>query len=61
MKVRTQALKEARMKTQELIDFSNQKEDESTEVKIRLQEQRGCSEGLKLEEDRLRVQIAQLK
>ena len=30
VKVRTQALKEARQKTQELIDFSNQKEDEAT-------------------------------
>jgi hypothetical protein len=38
-----------RQKTQELIDFSNQKEDEATEIKIKLQEQKSFSEGLKLE------------
>ena len=42
-------LKEARLRTQELIDYSNKKEDEATEMKIRLQEQKSLSEVLKLE------------
>jgi len=61
MRVRAQALKEVRHKTQELIDFSNQKEDEATEIKIKLQEQKSYSEGLKLEEERTRIQNAQLR
>ena len=61
VKVRAQALKEARQKTQELIDFSNQKEDEVTEMKIRFQEQKSCSDSLKLEEERTRVQITLLR
>jgi len=61
MRVRAKALKEVRHKTQELIDFSNQKEDEATEIKIKLQEQKSYSEGLKLEEERTRIQNAQLR
>jgi hypothetical protein len=61
VRLRAQALKEARQKTQELIDFSNQKEDEATELKIKIQEQRSCSESLKIEEERTRVQISQLR
>jgi len=61
MKLRTQALKETRQKTQELVDFSNQKEDEATEMKIKFQEQKSFSEGLKLEEERIRVQAGQLR
>lgn len=60
-RVRAQGLKETRLKTQELIDFSNQKEDEATEIKIRLQEQKSLSEALKLEEERARLQVAQLR
>lgn len=33
-------LKEGRLMTQELIDFSNKKEDEATEIKIKFQEQK---------------------
>ena len=61
VRVRAQALKESRQKTQELIDISNQKEDEATEMKIKLQEQKSCSDSLKIEEDRSRVQISQLR
>ena len=61
MKMRTQMLKEARLRTQELIDYSNKKEDEATEMKIRLQEQKSLSEVLKLEQERTRVQVAQLR
>ena len=61
MRVRAQALKESRQKTQELIDISNQKEDEAMEMKIRLQEQKSCSDSLKIEEERTRVQISQLR
>ena len=59
--MRTQMLKEARLRTQELIDYSNKKEDEATEMKIKHQEQRSLSEVLKLEEERTRVQVAQLR
>jgi len=61
VRVRAQALKESRQKTQELIDISNQKEDEAMEMKIRLQEQKSCSDSLKIEEERTRVQISQLR
>ena len=54
-------MKESRQKTQELIDISNQKEDEAMEMKIRLQEQKSCSDSLKIEEERTRVQISQLR
>ena len=61
MKLRAQALREVRQKTQELVDFSNQKEDESTEMKIKFQEQKSFADGLKLEEERVRVQVGQLR
>lgn len=54
-------LKEMRSKTQELIEFSNKKEDEVTESKIKLQEQKSLGEVLKVEEERSRVQIGQLR
>lgn len=50
-----------RSKTQELIEFSNKKEDEVTESKIKLQEQKSLGEVLKVEEERSRVQIGQLR
>ena len=42
-------LKETRSRTQELIDYSNRKEDDATEAKIRFQEQKSCGEVLKAE------------
>lgn len=54
-------LKETRSRTQELIDYSNRKEDDATEAKIRFQEQKSCGEVLKAEEDRLRFGIIQLR
>jgi septal ring factor EnvC (AmiA/AmiB activator) len=61
MKVKTQLLKEVRSRTQELIELSNKKEDEATEIKIKFQEEKSHGEVLRVEEDRLRLQIAQLR
>jgi len=43
MRLRSQALKEAKFSTQQLVDYENRKEDEATEIKIKLQEQRSLS------------------
>lgn len=46
--MKAQMLKEMRSKTQELIEFSNKKEDEATECKIKLQEQKSMGEVLRV-------------
>lgn len=61
LKLRGQALKEAKFASQQLVDFENRKEDEATEARIRLQEQKTLSEARKAEEDRIRLQCAQLR
>lgn len=61
LRLKAQMLKEIRSKTQELIEFSNRKEDESAEIKIKLQEQKSCGEVLRVEEERSRIQIGQLR
>lgn len=43
------------------MEEQNKKEDETTEVKIRLQEQRSLGEVRKMEEERTRLQIAQVR
>lgn len=61
LRLKAQMLKEIRSKTQELIEFSNRKEDESAEIKIKLQEQKSSGEVLRVEEERSRIQIGQLR
>ena len=43
------------------MEEQNKKEDETTEVKNRLQEQRSLGEVRKMEEERTRLQIAQVR
>ncbi len=44
-----------------MIEFSNKKEDEAAEIKIKFQEQKNYGDVLRLEEERTRVQIGQLR
>ena len=44
-----------------MISFENKKEDEATEIKIKFQEQKSLAEVRKMEEERTRLQIAQIK
>ena len=44
-----------------MISFENKKEDEATEIKIKYREQKSLAEVRKMEEERTRLQIAQIK
>jgi hypothetical protein len=61
MRLKSQSLKETRFTTQQLVDQENRKQDESTECMIKFQEQKNKGDVLKMEEDRTRLQIMQLR
>lgn len=61
MRLRAQALKEAKFGAQQLIAFENRKEDEATEARIKFQEQKSLGEVRKMEEERTRLQLGQLR
>jgi hypothetical protein len=61
LRLKGQSLKEAKYNTQQLLDLDNRKEEECTEIKVKVQEQRNLAEVRKIEEERSRLQIAQMK
>lgn len=61
LKLRTQAFKEAKYAAQQLIALENRKEDEATEARIRFQEQKSLGDVKKMEEERTRLQLGQLR
>lgn len=61
MRLKAQSLKETRFQTQQLVDQENRKQDEATECMIKFQEQKNKGDVLKMEEDRTRLQIMQLR
>lgn len=61
LRLKSQNLKEAKFNTQQLVDFEGKKQDEATEKAIMHQELRSLGEVGRMEEERLRLQIGQLR
>lgn len=61
LKLKGLSLKEAKFHLQQLMEQANRKEDEVTDIQIKLQEYKSLSEIRKMEEERLKLQVLQLK
>ena len=61
LRLKMSSLKEAKFASQQLVDYHNQKEEESNEIKFKLQEQRNLGEVRAMEQERTRLLTAQVK
>lgn len=61
LKIKAQALREANFHSQQLMECENRKEDEVADIQIKLQEQKNLSDVKRMEEERIKLQILQLR
>ncbi len=59
--LKANALKQAKFTTQQLMDFQNKKEEEGNEILYKIQQQKNIKDMRLIEEERTRLQIAQVK
>lgn len=61
LRLKMNSLKEAKFNSQQLVDYHNQKEEEGNEIKFKLQEQRNLADVRAMEQERTRLQTAQVR